>query len=376
MQSNCTFRFYFELYYCATFSSVVQDAASKKSNNLLLDTSDLAISQYSLLGQTPPRTAPDSPNIHPRDSSSAVPDENQESTTKAEQDGQAVTADICPLSDPGDEKPDPSTTSHQNTVLVSPVIVVTQQFDESVIQEVSGYNETSEEVQPGAEKPSTSDSATTVTPDSNAAVTHEAGTTDPPSTPESTNPIPDSPKPSTLSSQQSTDVPAECDQSASETSATSEHISEDASSSKGDPIKISLGSLSEAIGCSSTAASVAQISAQQPTDRAVYLTGDIKGNWEVERAKEEEKGAAEEKSEERVEDEDKGSEEAEESGDHEEKEEKVEEELLQSSEPTEVQPEDSAELPMDSVALIRELVTEITEVKMEISPCPNSSNMP
>ncbi|TDH06327.1 hypothetical protein EPR50_G00131040 [Perca flavescens] len=52
--------------------TAVQDVASRKSNSLLLDTADMAISQYSLLGQTPPRTAPGSPAVVTRDSSSAA----------------------------------------------------------------------------------------------------------------------------------------------------------------------------------------------------------------------------------------------------------------------------------------------------------------
>lgn len=381
-----------------SFSSAVQDAASRKSNNLLLDTSDLAISQYSLLGQTPPRSAPDSPAIHVRGSSSAVPDENNKSIPEVETEGLTVTADVCPRSDPehsSDNKSDPSTTSDQKGVLLSPVIVVTQQPDESVIEDTSCVNETTKEVQLEAEKPSTTDSATTEsptsgTPDSDAAVTHETGTPDLPSIPEPTNSIPESPNPSTstLSSLQSIDVPAE---SAPETSATSEQISEDGSSSlpccsspsippcTDGPVKLSLGSLSEAIGSSSTASSVEQVNTQQPTDRAVYLTGEIKDNWEVERAKEEkEKEAAQEKSEGRVEEEEEGGElekrndeeEAEENGEHEEQ---VEEEVLQTSQLKEPQPEDCVELPVDSVALIRELVTEVSEVKLVVSPCPNSA---
>lgn len=379
------------------FFSVVQDAASKKSNNLLLDTSDLAISQYSLLGQTPPRSAPDSPAIHTRDSSSAKPDENKESTPEVEKESQTVTADVLPPSDPehcSDDKSDPSATSDQNTVLPSPVIVVTQQLDESTLKEAPCFNETSEEVQLGAEKSSAMDSATAEscssdTPDSDAAVTQKPGTPEPPTVPEPTNPIPVS-SISTSSSPQSTDVPVDCAQYETPKTTTSNQISEEDTSSQPScpspslppctdvPVKISLGSLSEVFGCSSTAPS----NVQQTTDRAVYMTGEIKDNWEVERVKEEkEKEAAEEKTEE---DEEKGSglekknseEEAKENGDNEEKEEKVKEEVLHSSEPTEPQSEGSAEPPLGSVALIRDLVTEITEVEVVVSPCPSSSDTP
>ncbi len=417
------------------------------------------MSQYSLLGQTPPRSAPDSPAIHARDSLSAAPSE--EPAPVVEEGGQTVTADICDPELTADAKSDPSTTqsSDQRTALVSPVIVVTQQFDASPTETPS----------------TTAESSNSATPDSDAAVTHEVGTPDAPANPESTNPVPDSPDLSMpdLSLPQSTDVPAEgvqSDQSAApENSATpdlsiSDQVTEDATSlqhpcpstshpaCKDSPIIISLGSLSEAIGCNLATPSVMQTMAQQTTDRAVYLTGEIKDNWEVERVKEEkqievaeEKGAHErikegkeetgtgegkeeeikevrgegqmggvaqtgggpveepkqfsespaesatalttEQSEEKVDDGEKDSEleaekrkdeeEAEEKGDHVEKEgkkEKEEEEVLQSPQPMESQPESDDEVPLDSVAIIRELVTEITEVETVVGPCPNNSH--
>ncbi|XP_040000691.1 protein Niban 1-like isoform X2 [Xiphias gladius] len=390
--------------------TVVQDAASKKSNNVLLDISDLAISQYSLLGQTPPHSAPGSPAIHTQDSSSAVPSE--ESAPVVEEEGQVVIAH--PQSDPvlnAEAKSDTGTTQSPDhrTVLLSPAIVVTQQFDQSATEEASCLEEIRADVQLGTDTPSTTvsttaDSSNSATPDSDAAVTHDVGAPDQPTVPEPTNPILDSPEPSmsTLSSPQSTDVPAECaqsDQSATpENSATSDQISEDACavqppcpspphpSCTDSPMTISLGSLNEVIVCNST---VMQTMAQRTTDRAVYLTGEIKDSWEVERVKEEKQkeAEAEEKTEGRVDDEEKGSkqekrkedvEEAE-NADHAEKEEKEEqveeeEEILQSPRPEESQPEGSAELPIDSVAIIRELVTEITEVETVVSPSTNSSN--
>ncbi|XP_044074760.1 protein Niban 1-like [Siniperca chuatsi] len=447
-------------------ATVVQDAASKKSNNLLLDTSDLGISQYSLLGQTPPRSAPGSPACHPRDSSSAAPSE--EPAPQVEEGGQTATPDVCLQIDPDlntDAKSDFSTTqsSEQSTVHLFPVIVLTQQFDESSTEESSCFEET-REVQLRIDTPST-----TATPDYDAAVTHEVSTADAPANPESINPIPDCPdlSVSTLSLPQSTDVPAECAQSGqSENStttdlSTSDQVTEDATSLQhpcpssshppctDSPMKISLGSLSEAIGLNSATPSVMQTTAQQTTDRAVYLTGEIKDNWEVERVKEEKQiEAAEEKevherikeekekmgtgegkeekteeergeekmggepadkgsqssespaeraptstteqrqSGEKVDDEEKGSEmetekrkdeeEAEEKGDHAEKEGKNEKEeaVLQSPQPMESQPKSAAELPLDSVAILRELVTEIIEVETVVSPCPNSSHTP
>uniref|UniRef100_A0A8C4D9H2 Niban 1/2/3 domain-containing protein n=1 Tax=Dicentrarchus labrax TaxID=13489 RepID=A0A8C4D9H2_DICLA len=451
--------------------TAVQDAASKKSNNLLLDTSDLAISQYSLLGHTPPCSAPDSPAIHARDSSSAAPSE--EPAPAVEEGGQMVTADVC-LQGDTDVKSDPSTTqsSEQSMTLLSPVIIVTQQFEESSTEEASCFEETQEEVQLGTDTPSTTaGSSNSATPDSETAITHEAGTSDAPANPESTNPAPDSPdlSVSTLSSLQSTDVPAECAQSdrsatpensATPDLSTSDQITEDTASvqlpcpssphppSTDGPMKISLVSLSEAVGCNSAAPSVKQTMAQQTTDRAVYLTGEIKDNWEVERVKEEKQKEAEQEkevherieeekketeievgkeemevgrgegqtggepvdegcqssespvegateqreSEEKADEEKKGSEietekrkedeeEAEKGGDHAKKEEKKEkeeeeEEVLQSPQPMESQPERVSEPPLDSVSMIRELVTEITEVETVISPYPNGSHTP
>ncbi|XP_070830593.1 protein Niban 1-like [Chaetodon trifascialis] len=439
--------------------TVVQDAVRRKSNNLLLDTSDLAISQYSLLGQTPPLSAPGSPAIHARDSSAAP---SEEAALVVEEGGQTATADVCLQGDPelnADAKSDPSTTqrSDQSTVLLSPVIIVSQQFDDSLPEEPSRFEETQEEVQLGTDAPS-------APADSDAG--REMCTPDTPADPVSTNPIPDSAdlSVSALSSAQATDVPAECapiDQSAApENSVTPDVSTSDQAQSSyppcaDSPMKISLGSLSEAIGCNSTAPPVMQMMAQQTTDRAVYLTGEMKNSWEEERVKEEnQKEAAEEKEvqervkegkdetqagegkkeevegeraegqmeggaqtggepvnevcqssesaaesttalttgrecDDKVEEESKGSElatekrteneEEAEERDHAEKageKEKEEEELLQSPQSMESEPESDAELPLDSVAVIRELVTEITEVETVVRPCPSSSHTP
>uniref|UniRef100_A0A3B4ULG3 Protein Niban-like n=1 Tax=Seriola dumerili TaxID=41447 RepID=A0A3B4ULG3_SERDU len=449
--------------------TVVQDVASKKSNNLLLDISDLTISQYSLLGQTPPYSAPGSPAVQDRHPSSAAPGEEEESAPVAEEGGQTVTA--RPQSDPElntEVKSDPSAAHRPepSAVLLSPVIVVTQQFDEPAAEEASGVEETREDVHRGTDTPSTMESVAAASsdsdaPDSDAAAAREAGTPDPPAIPESTHPIQDSPEPSVSapSSPQSTDdtaEPAQSDRSATpDNPATSDQTSEDACCTQpscpspshppcpDSPVKISLGTLNEAISYDSTAPSVTQPAAQQSTDRAVYLTGQIKDSWEVERAKEEkgreaetgeeterggedeEKGGelerrredeeeAGEETEQGGEDEEKGGElerrredeeeageeterggedeekggelerrredeeEAEEDGDQaeeEEKEEQVEEELLQNPQPIESQP-GSSEPPLDSVALIRDLVTEIVEVETLVGPCADSSSTP
>ncbi|XP_042284201.1 protein Niban 1-like isoform X2 [Thunnus maccoyii] len=582
--------------------TVVQDAASKKTNNLLLDTSDLAISQYSLLGHTPPLSAPASPTFNARDSSSVVPsgdkesaplieggkestpllekggkesaplieegdkesappieggkestplvekggkesapvveeggkestplveegskesapvvvegdkesapvveegdkesapvveDEGKESAPVVEDGGkesapvveeggkefapvleeggkesapvveaggQSVTAVVGPQSDP-ELNSDISATqsSDQSRVFLSPVIIVTQQFDESTTEEASCFEGIREDVQLATDTPTAVESSNSATPDSDAAVTPE-----PPTVPESSTPIPVSPDPTTspLSPLQPTDVPAECAQSEQsaepENSAVpdltaSNQISQDASSMQpsspsqtntpytDSPMKISLGSLSDAIGPNATAPSVTQTVVKQTTDRAVYLTGEIKDIWEVERLKEEKKKEAAEEEDDRIKEQKEESETGEEKeeidnerdegqtgGEHvddccrssespaesattltqtpeqreseekvneeknsnetgtekkreekEEEEQKVDhvekaekDEVLESSKPMESQAESDAELPLDSVAIIRDLVTEITEVETIVSPCPTSS---
>ncbi|XP_033506986.2 protein Niban 1-like [Epinephelus lanceolatus] len=529
--------------------TVVQDAASKKSNNLLLDTSDLAISQYSLLGQTPPRSAQGSPTLAARDSSTAAADEGKEPAPVVEEESQTVsesdpdlnadakpdpsmtqscdqsTVPLSPMivvtqqldestteeascieethevqlatstaaanegkepapvveeesqtvseSDPdlnADAKPDPSMTQScdHSTVPLSPMIVVTQQLDESTTEEASCIEET-HEVQLATSTPSTTESipaqpSNSAPPDSEAAVTHEVGTPNP----DSTNPSPDSPDPpmSTVSSPQSTDAPAECAQSdppaTPESSVTpdlltSDTATEDSSlvqhpcpSSPHPPgtdnaVKISLGSLCQAISCDSAAPSVMPTMEQCTTDRAVYLRGEIKDNWEVEKVRKEKQieaaeetkvherskegeeetqignGKEEDTEEERGEGKmegvaqsraepvDEGCQSSEppaesttaftteqkedkEKVDDEEKDRKLETEKIKEDEvekggkkekeeeevpqPSELQPESATELPLDSVAMIRELVTEITEVETVISPCANSSHTP
>ncbi|KAL7386706.1 hypothetical protein ABVT39_012275 [Epinephelus coioides] len=448
--------------------TVVQDAASKKSNNLLLDTSDLAISQYSLLGQTPPRSAHGSPTLAARDSSTAAANEGKEPAPVVEEESQTVSESDPDLN--ADAKPDPSMTQScdQSTVPLSPMIVVTQQLDESTTEEASCIEET-HDVQLATSTPSTTESipaqpSNSAPPDSEAAVTHEVGTPNP----DSTNPSPDSPDPpmSTVSSPQSIDAPAECAQSdppaTPESSVTpdlltSDTATEDSSlvqhpcpSSPHPPgtdnaVKISLGSLCQAISCDSAAPSVMPTMEQCTTDRAVYLRGEIKDNWEVEKVRKEKQIEAAEETEvherskegeeetqigngkeedteeergegkmegvaqSRAEPVDEGCQSSEppaesttaftteqkedkEKVDDEEKDRKLETEKIKEDEvekegkkekeeeevpqPSELQPESATELPLDSVAMIRELVTEITEVETVISPCANSSHTP
>ena len=367
----------------SSFSSVVRDAASKNSNNLLLDMSDLAISEYSLLGQTSACSALDSPANSAQDVSSPGPSADTESAPVVEEEAQTT---AHPQTDPelsAAAESDHSSTqgSDQRTLPLSPVVVVKQQFDESSTEEISRSEGIQQDPQPDTQSMTDSTTADTGTPDQSII-------------PEPSNPSPVSPE-SSVSSLQSTDVLAECaqcDQSATlESSASSDQTPEDASViqpgcpsppkplSTDSPTIISLESLNEAISCNANAPSVTM--GPQTTDSAVYLTGDIKNSWEVERVKEEKQNEAEE--EEKTEgDEDKGSElekidegEADEREEHTGKtvqEEEVEEEQLQSPQPMEMQPESFAESQFDSVAIIRELVTEITEVEMAVSPCPNN----
>ncbi|XP_071392703.1 protein Niban 1-like [Centroberyx affinis] len=561
---------------------VVQEAAKQRSNHLLLDSSDLAISQYSLLGHTPPRSAPSSPAVRAtRDSSSAVPDEGRESASPVEDGSQSGAADVCPRPDPDPESnPDSCRGSGPSAVLPSPVIVVTQQSDESSVPVASVFVEPCEEVQPGT------DTTAAVVPDSAAPVsdadtTHLSGTPDLPAVPESpalspispnpSDPLPSAPLPTVAPSEcvegdepdppaaagvnGTPDLPAVPESPAlspicpnpsdplPSTVAPSEYVQGDqpdppaaagvsgtpdlpavpespalspicpnpsdplpstvapsecvqgdqpdppAASTKADlpasdvtpeadsplqssssspplshspctesPLRTSLASLSEAVGCIATATTV-----RQATDRAVYLRGgraeervegegeaaeegkevvESEGREENEGVDEEEEREAgngrkeeeKEKEEEREEgqmegvgeaqaggepvdhgcsssespaesatassqttdqreEEEKGDheenggqlekeqregdeEEEEEKGDREEKGVKAEEEEegLQSAQPMASQPETAAELPLDSISVIRGLVTEVIEVETLVSPNPHSNH--
>ncbi|XP_062284639.1 protein Niban 1-like isoform X2 [Scomber scombrus] len=233
-------------------------------------------------------------------------DGGTESAPVVEAAGQSVTAAVGPQSDP-ELKTDISTLliSDQSRVLLSPVIIVTQQFDEPQ-EEASCFEVTNKEVQLTADTPPAAESSDSALPDSDAAVIPES-----PTVPESSTPIPvySDPPASPLSPPQLTEVPAVPVEGAqSEQSDTPENpavpdltasnqTTEDASSPQpsipslpqdpytDSPMKISLGSLSQAVGRSSTATPVPQTAVRQNTDRAVYLTGVIKDIWEMERVK-------------------------------------------------------------------------------------------
>lgn len=396
---------------------MVQEAASKKSNNLLLDTSDLAISQYSLLGQT----VFDSPTMDTRDSISSELGGDQKQTPM---EGGVESAVVCSQSGADLEVNTKSESSTcplpEQSAVQSPLIVVTQQWDDGGSEDVSGKIES--ETIPAIDETSTCDGPVT------------CDTQDPPADLGSN--ISESAYTSALDSPQPTDVQAGSSQSelpempedpATPELLNSDQVSEEASaiqppspshtSGTDSPTKVSLGSLSEAIAPSSIESEIQQV--QQTTDRAVYLTGQIKDNWELEKEKEEKQKGEEEKEVnetviERKEVEMEGQVEhvdltgdepaaltaeltmasnteqkkieeiqyevtesevktdkentAEDEVHVEEEEVKEEKEASQSVQPEEPQSESPEELPLDSVAIIRELVTEVTEVETIITP--------
>lgn len=408
-----------------SLSSAVQDAASKRITNVLLDTSDLAISQYSLLGQTPPRSAPDSPATHTRAASSAAPSEEPA----------PVVEDPHRHDDAKHEAPT-TDNSEQSPVTLYPLIVVTQQCNDSSTKEECTSEESRKEVHLDAGQSTTAKSN----------VGQEVGPPDAPANPDSPEP---SASPSSL--QASPDVTADCVQSdqaaVPEKSATpdlssSEHLTETQTSDQhcttsshppctDSPMKISLDILSEAIGHNAAAPPERQPVTHSTTDRAVYLSGEIKDNWEIEGVKDEtqvqesieegtkETGECEEEMGESVkgegtmesavqitgepvdkicqapeppagstatsssrqkESEEKegddggqGASQAEErqegrERDNEAKKEEEKDELLQVPPPTDSGPDCAAKLLPDNVDVIRELVTEVIEVEVEISP--------
>ncbi|XP_058506458.1 protein Niban 1-like [Solea solea] len=279
-----------------------------------------------------------------------------------------------------EDKSDPSTTqgADQNTAPLCPAIVVTQEFDEFANEEASPSKEPNNDVQPRSDTPSMTDSSTadSETPDLSAI-------------PESTNHILHSPSSSvcSLPSSQSSDQHANLDQTSEEDAASVQPFCPSPPSDTDSMTKMGLESVSEKISCDTTAT---QMMAQRMTDRAVYLTGQIRNSWEAERVKEETQKETEaedaagrrvayqekDSEAEKTTDDVGGAEEQKEEpmGKAQEEEEEVEEQLVQNPQLMESQSESSAELPLDSVAMIRDLVTEITEVEIIVRPCPDSSN--
>ncbi|XP_028296610.1 protein Niban-like isoform X2 [Gouania willdenowi] len=479
---------------------VLQEAVSRKTISLLLDMSDLALSQYSLLGPSPPRSAPQSPAVHPRLSSSVVPIKNEElphlmllgNSEIAEQK----------VSTGAELKASPAQTSEQDTIPVSPVIVVTQEPDEQERSkdQSSGHQRSgdqssgkiSEEVVAEADsvktETGTSTSEKDVTDDvlpadlisdpESSTLNPEFSTLNPESSilnsesniftesstlnpefstlnPESSTLVPESsipnPESSTLNSDSSIPYPESCtlnpesstlipesstlnpesntlipnsstlnsesgtlnppDQKSIETEHDNCSMTDFSSSDQRSevipctepfsadtdrPLKVNLGTLSEVIRCIHEETPIVQ----QTTDRAVYLKGEIKKNWDAQNVKKQQAKEVSEKKEEEEEGlpaegaiteqedvkahlqhEDEGAElkknkreENEEAakanrGHHTEEEKGNVKEGFKSSQPIESQPESVTELPLDNIALIRELITEVTVVETVISPC-------
>lgn len=351
---------------------------TKKSKNPLVDISDLAFSQYSLLGQA----------------SLCPTTDGQVSHTPAEVTADGPSAAVkeegpLPQSDPQlhpEPKSDlsPAQSSDHNMVVLPTVTIVTKDLDEPTNEEDSHSNTIQKNGHIESDAPSTTDSADSATPELLPAR-------------ESVHSCPDSSEPSlsSLLSLLSNDTSSEVSQRA-QTSA-SDHASEDTGGDQSShpvpthpppdsPTKISLESLNRAIVCNGTEDSVTEMTAHGMTDRAVYLTGQIKESWDLERLKEEKQAEAETTAEsgERKDDEQEASENEKQTEDEENIKnegchtgnEEEEEKLLQTPEPVESQAEYSPQPSQDSVAIIRELVTEVTEVEIDVTPCPDSSNTP
>lgn len=433
-------------------SAVVQEAASLQGSHLLLDCSDLAISQYSLLGQMPPCSAPDSLAVHTQASSSMVPDEHGESASLLDGGAPSGMVDFCPHSDP---KPDPNpesnpTSSELSAALQAPIIAVTH------------------------DEPAPTD--TCEASNSEAANLHVCGSADPPTLPEcpgsdlvspnssvtpplSMPPYPTAPSESTIQGDPSadliiSDVPPQVTSHLNCSSPLAPPPCANA------PIRTSLTSLCQAVCCNSTVPPTVSTMLQQASDRAVYLRGGWTEDRKVERVKEEreaaeemeeeeekigkregnennikvervkeegeateeknkeekmgemgeeerEAGIEEEEKRERMQREDLGlaqtgsdhncrfseaameaqsTERGEERGEREEEDGKVEgkregkvaeeergtqeEEGLQSPQPMACQPQNASAMPLDSVAVIRGLVTEVIEVETLVNPAP------
>ncbi|XP_027875640.1 protein Niban-like [Xiphophorus couchianus] len=399
----------------------LQDAACKKSNNVLLETSDLAISEYSLLAQTPPRSAPDSPAVQSRHSLEEEQSGDKE-TAPVEED-QDKMLDVCPesnaeLKDDTKREPSPARSADPSALLPSPVIIVTQQFEEHESNEGQSAMETKEEDK--SEAVSKAPDTTAVESSSvDGAEAQEVDAAASGSTvQESPDPAPlvliqttDDAQTESTPSAESTQVTPELSTSgqtpdqASETSSV-QPASQMQSPGTEAPVKLSLGSLSEAIAPCSMEPVV-----QQTTDRAVYLTGQIKENWEAERAKEEKQREASEndENETRVEEQDGGQREgvAPTEGDSSsatvsttqqltEKQEVPDDDQTDGESPVEAEVEEAAHAeekqtqekeedvqssesdsdPLGSVSIIRDLVTEIIEVETIVSPCESSSSSP
>lgn len=220
---------------------MVQDAACKKINNVLVDTSDLAISQYSLLGPSPPLSAPDSPSALCRDSSPAVEDHTQPE--------EALVQQLHVLD--AQHEANGRETPRQETTSLGPSIVATEQLNGSPSLEGT----TSEEVHLHT------DTHTSTAESEDKQVDHD---------PPQALPDPEGPEPS-----------------AAPQPASSSDVLVDKPSSEQQPsadslVNIRLGLLSRAVAAPPGPPEQRQVL----TDRAVYLSGHMKNNWEVEKLEE------------------------------------------------------------------------------------------
>ncbi|XP_043990072.1 protein Niban 1-like [Gambusia affinis] len=392
----------------------LQDAVCKKSDELLLETSNLAISEYSLLAQTPPRSAPDSPAVQSRHSLEEEQSAEKETSPVAED--QDKTLDVCPesdaeLKDDAKREPSPARSADPSALLPSPVIIVTQQFEEHESNEGQSAMETKEEDKSEAVSKAT-DTTAVESPSVDGVDAAALGS----AVQESPDPAPlvliqttDDAQTESAPSAESTEVTPELSTSGQTPDQASETSSVQPPSQMQSPgtegfVKLNLGSLSEAIAPCSMEPVV-----QQTTDRAVYLTGQIKENWEAERAKEEKRREASENDENEtgVEEQDGGQREgvAQTGGDSSsttasttqqltEKQEVLDDNQTDGESPVEaeveeadhaeetqtqekeedVQSSQSDSDPLGSVSLIRDLLTEIIEVETIISPCESSSS--
>ncbi|XP_054889144.1 protein Niban 1-like [Poeciliopsis prolifica] len=392
----------------------LNDAACKKYHDRLLDTSDLAISQYSLLGPTPPRSAPDSPAVQSRHSSE---EQSADKETAPVEEDQDKTLDVAELKDDTKREPSPAGPADPSASLPSPVIVVMQQFEEHEDNEGQSAMETTEEDKSEPVSKATDTAAVESSSVDGAEAQEVDAAASGSAVQESPDPAPlvliqttgDAQTESTPSTE-STQVMPELSTSAHtphqtpETSSVQPPSQTESPGTEG-PIKLSLGSLSEAIAPCSMEPVV-----QQTTDRAVYLTGQIKDNWEAERAKEEKRREASENDENEtgVEEQDggqgagvaptgsdPGSATVSTTQQLTEKQEVLDDDQTDGESPVEAEVEEadhaeekqaqeekedvqSSELdsdPLGNVSIIRDLVTEIIEVETIISPCEsNSSN--
>lgn len=224
-----------------------------------------------------------------------MPNDDQETISAVEEKSQTV--DVCPQSKTEgntDSECDQTHVSDQSTVLLSPVIIVTQQLGDTGSKEDLFLKETIE-VQITTDASSTATEPTIANKsDTDANVTYEVNA--PELSAEQGPTIPDSLESSPLVSPQTTEIQVQSEPAMPDLSVSNQPSEEDSSIQPAlpshppdadSPVKISLGSLSEAVACSSPEPSVMPMMGQQTTDRAVYLTGEIKDNWEVERVKEE-----------------------------------------------------------------------------------------